>query len=64
MPVDINLQLEQKYRYKAAAALHKNHLLRYRFYSTLERYYGIKHEEKFVGTNSGLLKRIWWAIKH
>ena len=64
MPVDINLQLEQKYRYKAAAALDKNRLLKYRFYSTLEKYYGIKHEEEFVGTNSGLLKRIWWAIKH
>lgn len=64
MQVDINLQLEQKYRYKAAAALDKNHLLRYKFYSTLERYYGIKHEEEFMGTNSKLLKRIWCAIKH
>ena len=64
MPVDINLQLEQKYRYKAAAALDKNRLFKSRFYSTLEKYYGIKHEEEFVGTNSGLLKRIWWAIKH
>lgn len=63
MPVDKNLELEEKYRYKVAAALFSQHYIKYWFYSTLEKYYGIKHEEQFFEIKSSFIKRVWLSIK-